>query len=394
MKILHVNQFCEAKGGTELYVRLISDELANRGNEVSLLCDEVAQRDVESRHEFHQVEGISAYLLEKDDGLTERVRDVVDRENPDVINIHNIHNSRVIRCMLQMRPTVRYVHDHTLFCPRRKQYDLGGICSHPSGARCVFYTYLPFLCFGAFSPKPWMTGRYYSSFRATMESNRRLKGLAVASRYMKQCLLINGFSEELIELLPYFTDVPEESPALGDSVLFVGRLIPEKGVHFILDALAEMGGDSNLVVVGDGPREYIEVLSKRVLRLGLTSRVEFVGDQPHDRLADFYGLARVVAVPSVWAEPFGIVGIEAMAHGRPVVAFDTGGIRDWLADGETGFLAPRCDTGVLGDRIKRLLDSKDLSTEMGEKGRALVRRKFNRADHMDRLLEFYRKACA
>jgi len=292
-----------------------------------------------------------------------------------------------------MRPTVRYVHDHSLFCPRRKYYDSGVFCSHPTGMRCVLYSYLPFLCSGAFSRRPWMTKKYYSSFRATIEANRRLKGLAVASSYMKRCLIDNGFREETIELLPYFADVPKDNPPPGESILFVGRLIPEKGVHVLIDALAEMGDGPHLVVVGDGPRDYREVLARRAVRLGLASRVEFVGDQPHENLAGFYGRSRLVAVPSVWPEPFGIVGIEAMAHGRPVVAFDAGGIRDWLVDGETGFLVPRGDTSGLVNGMKKLMDSRDLPAEMGEKGRALVRTKFNRADHMDKLLRFYRKAC-
>ena len=167
----------------------------------------------------------------------------------------------------------------------------------------------------------------------------------------------------------------------------------EKGVHMLMDALAEAGDGADLIILGDGPRKYRDFLERRVARLGLGSRVEFIGGQPHEKLAGFYVRSRVVVVPSVWPEPFGIVGIEAMAHGRPVVAFDVGGIRDWLADGETGFLVPRGDVKGLAEGVGKLVRSRDLSAQMGEEGRATVRKRFNRADHMEKLLRFYRKAC-
>jgi glycosyltransferase involved in cell wall biosynthesis len=391
MKILQVNQYCGSKGGTELYLHLVSEELTRRGHEVNLLCDE-AEGDGTAAG-VQRLKGITPYLLDKDDVLTAGLKDVVRRTDPDLVNLHNIHNSRVIRCLAEMRPTVRYVHDHTLFCPRRRYYVYGASCSRPSSKRCLLYSYVPFLCSGAFSMRPWMTKRHYASFRATLEANKRLRGLAVASNYMRACLLENGFPEDMIELLPYFVDVPPEMLPAGDDVLFIGRLIPEKGVHLLIDAMARMESRFRLVIVGDGPNEYREALARRVLIHRLGSRVQFAGSRPNERLAEFYQSARMVVVPSIWPEPFGIVGVEAMAHGRPVVAFDVGGVGDWLSDGVTGFLVRRGDTDGLADRMKKLFDSPDLSTEMGEKGRDLVKARFNRADHMDRLLKLYRKAC-
>lgn len=393
MRILQVNQFCGSKGGTELYVDLISNELLSRGHHVSLLCEQPASNHREYKYKVHQIYGIAQYFPKRDNDVMAALDRVVELENPDVINTHNIHSSQVTQFFLKSRPTLRYVHDHTLFCPRGKHYDSGISCAHPFGVRCLLNSYVPFACFGAFSSRPWLTSRYFRSFDETIKTNRKLKKLLVASKYMKTCLLQNNFSDEMIELLPYFTDVPDEITPIGDHLLFVGRLIPEKGAHLLLDALSLLPDSSKLVIVGEGPQDYRSMLVQRISRLNLKSRVRFAGAVEHSELAGFYQACNLVVFPSIWPEPFGIVGIEALSFGRPVVAFDSGGTRDWLAEGETGFVVPRGDVRALVEKVKHLLDSSELATAMGEKGRTMVAKDFNREVHMKRLLQIYHKIC-
>ena len=393
MRILQVNEFCGSKGGTELYVDLISNELLSRGHHVSLLCERPGGNHRRCNYKVYQVSGITQYFVKRDKDVVAALDRVVELENPDVINVHNIHNSQVIQFFLKSRPTLRYVHDHTLICPRRKYYNSGTGCGHPFGIICLLNNYVPFTCFGAFSSKPWLTSRYFRSFDETIKTNRNLKKLLVASRYMKTCLVQNKFSEEMIELLPYFADIPDEITPVGDHLLFVGRLIPEKGAHLLLDVLSLLPDSSKLVIVGEGPQDYRSMLMQRISRLNLRSRVIFAGAVEHSELAGFYQACNLVVFPSIWPEPFGIVGIEALSFGRPVVAFDSGGTRDWLEEGETGFLVPRGDVRALAEKVKHLLDSSELAIAMGEKGRAMVAQKFNREVHMKRLLQIYHKIC-
>jgi glycosyltransferase involved in cell wall biosynthesis len=109
-------------------------------------------------------------------------------------------------------------------------------------------------------------------------------------------------------------------------------------------------------------------------------------------VARCHAAATVVAMPSLWPEPFGRVGLEAMAHGRAVVAFDVGGIREWLIDGETGFLVPPRDVDAMADRLTRLLDDPGLAASLGARGRARVEREFSAAEHVRRLLRLYEDA--
>ena len=97
----------------------------------------------------------------------------------------------------------------------------------------------------------------------------------------------------------------------------------------------------------------------------------------------------IVVMPSMIPESFGLVGIEAMASGKPVVAFDAGGIREWLADGETGYLVERGDVRGMAERISRLLKNSSLAKRMGEKGKELVEKYYRRDIHLPGLLDVY-----
>ncbi len=100
--------------------------------------------------------------------------------------------------------------------------------------------------------------------------------------------------------------------------------------------------------------------------------VEAVGWRAHSELAELYAAADICAVPSIWHEPFGMVAVEAMATGRPVVASNVGGLAISVVDGETGYHAPPGDAQAWADRLGRLLDDAALRAEMGRNGRARV----------------------
>lgn len=91
----------------------------------------------------------------------------------------------------------------------------------------------------------------------------------------------------------------------------------------------------------------------------------------------------------MWPEAFGLVGLEAMKNKKPVVAFDSGGIADWLYDGENGYLVPRGDTVFFADRIKFLLENPQIAEEMGERGYEILVSKFTKEAHIDKLLQYY-----
>lgn len=160
---------------------------------------------------------------------------------------------------------------------------------------------------------------------------------------------------------------PEDAVAL-----FVGRIEPLKGIDILLRAaafLARCRPDLRVVVVGgDVSKDGNELgrLQELTRSLNLADRVEFAGAQEQTLLPTYYSAADVCVVPS-FHESFGMVAIEAMSCGTPVVASRVGGLQYTVRDGETGFLVPRGDPVVLADRICRLLRDPDLRARLGER---------------------------
>lgn len=165
----------------------------------------------------------------------------------------------------------------------------------------------------------------------------------------------------------------EDWPDAADYILYVGRLVEQKGVEYLLRAVyyvREKFPDLRLKIVGDGPlRDALESLSTN---LTLSGQVEFLGWKTGQELVRLYQKAMVVVVPSIY-EPFGMTALEAMACGRPVVASKTGGLKDIVEHKTTGFLAEPKDELDLAQWLMTSLTSSDLRDRMGKAGHEYVR---------------------
>ena len=169
--------------------------------------------------------------------------------------------------------------------------------------------------------------------------------------------------------------------------MYAGQVIRGKGVDVLLESLARVQNQFECFIVGDGShRAYCEQLSAR---LGLSDRVQFTGFVPQRMIAEYYREATMALMSSVWPEPFGAVGLEAMRYGLPVVAFDAGAIREWLRDGWNGFLVPWMDRSRYAACIDELLRDKNLARRMGERGRAWVGERFGFAKYIDGLEDLF-----
>lgn len=160
-------------------------------------------------------------------------------------------------------------------------------------------------------------------------------------------------------------------------VLYVGRLDAEKGIPHLLEALAVVliaQARARLVVAGKGALQ--EQLLKQARDLQVADRVTFAGYVQDEPLAALYHCAEVLVVPSLY-EPFGIVALEGMACGLPVVASDVGGLREIVLAGQTGLTVPPADASALATAISRVLQSPELGTRLGQAGRARAERSYS-----------------
>jgi glycosyltransferase involved in cell wall biosynthesis len=240
-------------------------------------------------------------------------------------------------------------------------------------------------------PLRWVS---YSAKRREIELNKGFYRMVVATSYMRDELLRNGFAYDHIEVhapvprLARFADSPSFSS--HNLIVFSGQIIRGKGVDVLLESLARVKAPFECVIVGDGSqRAECERLSRR---LGLEDRVHFEGFVPQARIAEHYRDASLAVMSSLWPEPFGAVGLEAMRCGLPVVAFDAGGISEWLLDGVNGFLVPWMDRDAFAARVESLLVDKALARKLGENGRQLADERFNLESYIDGLEDLFSRA--
>jgi type III pantothenate kinase len=172
--------------------------------------------------------------------------------------------------------------------------------------------------------------------------------------------------------------------------VFAGRIVRTKGVEVLIRAAREV--DAEFAVCGDG-RE-LDAMRALAAELGVQERVQFTGWLDAGELAEQLGGASIVVVPSLWPEPFGLVGIEALAAARPAVASATGGIPDWLEDGVSGLCVPPGDPALLAQALNELLDDPERRRKMGLAGKRAVAERFSAETHLDALLAGYRRARA
>ncbi len=369
MKTLFVHQFLGAMGGAEADILLGAEGLRKRGHSPALLYlagtgrNEQAWRDTFSQC-FHLA-----------DGNPRVAREVLGQFQPDVVYVHNFANVKVLEALLDSTvPVVRRVHDHQMYCMRggKFNYFTREVCKRPASWRCVF----PCLGFVARNPGGSLPIKLLSYQNKVKEIsvNRRCNRLVVYSEYQKEELVRNGFDPVKVEIHEpvHNTGSADSTSSFSDRnvILFVGQVIRGKGVDLLLRALAKVNVPFEAHILGDGNhRPYCQRLCGR---LGLNHKVNFHGFVPGPQVKTYFGNASMLVVSSVWPEPFGLVGQEAMLHGLPVVGFDAGGIREWLLDGENGFLVPWKDTDPMAKRIEQLLRNKDLAKKLGARGQQLV----------------------
>jgi glycosyltransferase involved in cell wall biosynthesis len=225
--------------------------------------------------------------------------------------------------------------------------------------------------------------------------------LVVASEHMRAEYLRQGVSPDRVHVvhlpLPGLQadSQPPEPRAPRGRLLFIGRLLREKGAHYLIralpDAAEKLGQTLSLTVVGAGAEER----PLRELAQALGVPVDFAGWLDLEARVRKMREADLLVVPSLWPEPFGLVGIEAGCVGLPAVAFAAGGIPDWLVAGESGELAPSDPPTVdgLSAAIVRALRDARRHQALRE-GAWRQARRFTLDSHLDSLLPILERAAS
>lgn len=372
MRLLFVHEKFGAFGGAEANIQITAEELSRRGHELAMAYASITGREIDSW---------KALFNESWDVSTGQpsIGAVIQDFRPDAIYVHSVSDlgtlSQIARSGV---PAVRMVHDHDLYCMRSYKYNvLTRIpCPRAASWRCVFP------CGGCVArDRSSRFGVRLKSFltkRRELALNRSFSQFVVYSQYSKMEMLKNGFDPKRIHIVvPMRVDVTSGPASFSERnlVLFAGQIIRGKGVDYLLRSLAQVHVPFEAVIAGDGShRAHCERLCAK---LGLSNKVQFAGYVARDRLQDLYSHASVFAMSSLWPEPFGMAGPEAMLHGLPVVAFDAGGIREWLQHRENGILVPWGDTSAYASAITEVLLNKSWARKLGNRGTEHVKTSYS-----------------
>lgn len=376
-KILFIHENCGRQGGAEENILATAEQLRNSYT-LDLLCTRHSGKGEELFNEvFDTVFCID--WNEEENALRQKVRWVVSSCRPSLIYVHKCLSAPLIEEIVEMAiPTVRMVHDHEVYCMRTYKYFPWSrqVCHRKAGLCCLAPC-------GAFLKRDrskgigfsWVS---YQQKQRLIRVDQRLNAYFVASQYMYDELSLQGYEMGRVSVLP---PVPTESersaanPRYGSHrIVFAGQVVRGKGLDCLIRALACVKSPFELIVVGRGSAlPYCQHLATT---LGIADRIHFLGFVPHEEMALHYRSARIGVVPSTWPEPFGMVGVEMMREGLPIVAYWSGGIGDWLEDGKTGFLVKPLDIVGMAEKIELLLGDETLARRLGQQGAARAIEKF------------------
>jgi glycosyltransferase involved in cell wall biosynthesis len=383
MKLLFVHDRLGAWGGAETNLFEVAAALRKRGHELALVHGAPTGKAEDAWRE------VFSTRFAADDPAA--VAAALGQFRPAAVYLHNSPGLAVTAALAAAPvPVVRMVHDHHLFCLRGCRYPAWSrqACTKPLSTACLF----PcggFIQRGAEGGWVIEVARYFEKKRE-LELHRGFARLLVASEYMREELRRNGFADSQIEIhapVPSRAAPAEPAARSGQRIIFAGQIIRGKGVDVLLESLAHVQRPFECVILGDGShRAYCEDLCRR---LGLADRVRFAGYVPAAEVDTYYRSATLALFSSVWPEPFGLSGLEALRHGLPVVAFDVGGVREWLEDGVNGLLAPWMNRKEFALRVDRLLGEPALAQRLGEQGRALAADRFNFTRYVDGLEDLF-----
>jgi glycosyltransferase involved in cell wall biosynthesis len=297
------------------------------------------------------------------------IADIVADECPDVAFVHHVYHPSVIDFVTRRLPAITYVQGTYLVCPGSRQYFPRSerACPHTAGLICLWNGQVKRCIWGR---NPLTHLRFLKRTRDFLAVYRHMHRVIVGSTFMRDLLQRNGLPDEKVAISPTFLLEPGPRPlpvyraVERPTILFSGRIVREKGLHHLLLALRDVTVPWQLIVAGTGPDEgRCRQLAKSY---GIEQRVTFRGWVNPTELQKLIMSCEVAAAPSLLPEAFGRVGPEAFVHGKPVVAYASGGICDWLHDHGNGLLVPTADVRVLRQALIALLSRPALRKELGQ----------------------------
>ena len=358
MRLLIATKYRNLVGGVERYLQILIPGLVNRGHQIGLLYE----TPFEETGERIDPPGVALETWCWSRGSREETLAAVAQWGPEMVYSQGLEDDALEGALLDAHPVALYAHNYYGTCiSGRKCHSFPAVrpCGRRFGAACLVL-YYPRRCGGLNPSTMW---RMYGRESQINSRLRRYTKLLVASTHMAREYHNHGVRPDQIDVvpLPAADDTPDGAPTARTPrgrILFIGRLTDIKGTGNLVHAVAAANGQVGpltLTIAGDGPElEAVQALARA---LGVSMRCTgWIGGAEK---AELLRETDLLVVPSLWPEPFGMVGVEAGSQGVPAAGYAVGGIPDWLIPGVTGELAsvdPPTSDGLAQAIVRALTD--------------------------------------
>ena len=389
MKILHLNHHLAEKGGVETYLLAVLPLLAEQG-----------------------VKSIWAYA-EGDEGLwsnslhlpsigkltgssTDRkeIQDVILSLNVDVIHIHNIQNAELIEASIEVCPTIVTTHDYRWICPANTFFfkRTQKVCNKTCGNIGCLPTTIRKHCL---TPRLNYALPFLRRIQQMKRGHTLLSHTIAPSPVAAERLRRAGWDDRRISVLPYFCPLPvREAPRALPSrptISFIGRIAPNKGQSYFIEALGALPEEWQGIMAGDIDNDVAEQLQSEARKHGCADRLLLQPWATRQQVLDIMDSSTVFVFPSLWQETLGIVALEALSRGVPVVATNIVGIGHWLQSRRCGRAVPPRNAAAIADAVLEVASSEQGLLTAGQAGIELIQEVFAPGHHTEQLLEVYRQ---
>lgn len=424
MRIAIINWSGRKAGGVETYLGSVLPELQRSGHEVAFWYE--VDKPV-NRERIALPASVPKWCV-AELGETAALGKLRDWQ-PDLIYSHGLLDPKLERSTIGIAPAIFFAHSYYGTCisgTKTFKRPVVKPCDRRFGAMCLLH-YFPHRC-GGLNPMAML--QLYRGQARRLELVRSYKTIVTASEHMRAEYIKSGLDPERVHDLPYYVrgarqSVPQiedlqrlvniakgkrNGSAIPDStrnsnrrewrLLFLGRMDTLKGGSVFLDALPQVSAalerPLRITFAGDGPERHVwERKAKRVQSRHADVSIEFTGWLNGAQLDATQTNCDLLVLPSLWPEPFGLVGPEAGLRGVPVAAFAVGGILNWLVDGVNGHLAsgdPPTAEGLAGAITKCLRDPAT-QARLGRGAAEMVKR-FEMQNHMSALMKIFHEVLA
>lgn len=387
MKILLINDIGTATGGAEFQMLSLRQGLRDLGHDArlfstvatpvkssKLLADYSCFGTNSLLQVFSQTVNPSAYL---------KLRQILQQFQPDVVHVRMFlwQISPVILTLLKDIPCLYQAAVYKAICPvGTKILPDGSDCRNRPGKACLNSGCLTFQSWVLYMLQHKLWQQWQEAFDLVVALSQGMKNKLEKAGIKPVEVVYNGIP--ITQATTSLSSIP--------TVVYAGRLVPEKGVDILLQAFAQTKtqiSQARLLLAGDGTEKTkLEKLSQN---LGIADSVTWLGYLPQEEMERRFAGAWVQVVPSQWAEPFGNVTTEAMMRGTAVIASAVGAQPEIVVEGKTGFLVLPKDVSAWSNKMSRLLSNSSLTEQMGKAGRDRAISQFSETTRNQKFLEIY-----